>query len=242
MVLLGNVTRQFSAWTRTNLGISCQIMRRLNVSHLPSVTFALLVLLEPIRASLTVPDNVAVVERSAKSAADSLLAHFIPGDSLCLSVVGAPGSWLVEMAILREASARRILVLSSSNCSYGVSEAHIAAKKIAVRFSPIDDSDSLVRSAEISIAGAIGLVGAARVRWGEGGDDDSRAQIVVDYQTTHVDTIARQDSSTVSGPPPFNSTIPPRPTSGFWVRIIEPAIVIGATVVATVLLFTVRSK
>jgi len=199
-----------------------------------SLTLAIALCLTPATAGLHLRDNVAIFEDLARRGADSLIASISTGDTLCIDILGPEGtSWILEGALLHAAHRRHISVARCSSPNSRVT-LRVLIVRGRVAYLPVESPDSVQRDVLLEVDGRL----SHSVSDGVATLQQSRLLL------TERDTIARADSSIAQkGVSPFETPPMPTPASGgFWENIVEPAIVVGAAVVATILLFTVRSR
>ena len=178
------------------------------------------------------PDNLARLQECARAAADSLLEGFAAGDTLCLSVADHPAAWIVEQAVTAVANARRNVI---ATCGPGDPRSlSVAITAIGVEYRETEDSDSLERNALLSVSAL--LPGGSR----PGGISGRTSRTL---SSARADTVATDDLGVQEGAGyPFAKGSSPASSGGFWSKVVEPAIVLGATAVVVILLFTVRSQ
>lgn len=219
-------------------------MRRPSLALAPPLLVLLLSFLPLQAADTTRPnDNVSVAERTARIIADSLLSPFKAGDTVCVHVTAAPGAWVVEVALLRCAAGRNLTIAECEASGGEHSALDLQFVNASLTYWPLDAIDSLERRVAIEAFGRYAIrTGLAESTARDISGGATMVYSGVTFEASALDTIALSDSSFVAGPPPFSPAIPVLRTSGFWTRVVEPAIVLGAAVVMTILLFTVRSQ
>ena len=178
-------------------------------------------------------DNLEQLRQSARLISDSLLrSRGSSTDTLCLHVVRHPASWLLDEGMIASASERGIPV---SGCDSATSDALLLAITGAgVSYAEIDDDEHLARETRLEVSALI------PPNWG--GTPGGR--MATHYAIVRRDTVRADQTSLLeaTGYDFVRGTLPPRQSSGFWKKVVEPAVVIGASVVLVILLFTVRSQ
>jgi hypothetical protein len=175
--------------------------------------------------------NLERLQLCARQLADSLLVPFHGGDSVAVATVEHPAGWLVDGQFLQAAESQGITVLGGDR----VPSVRIAVLDIGVEYRQTDESDRLQRTAALGLNSVVSLPLA--------GSSES-ARTVRDLRTTLVDTIDASQALGLESPGyPFSKGIVTATGSpGFWEKIVEPVVVLGASVVMVILLFTVRSQ
>ncbi|HVZ41283.1 MAG TPA: hypothetical protein VHI13_18530 [Candidatus Kapabacteria bacterium] len=171
--------------------------------------------------------NLDVLALCARQVCDSALASQPDSSGFCAVVIRHPASWLVEENMAQAAAGRGMHVRScDSNASVT-----IALRSVGVAYDAIaGDDDRMSREATIEVSALLrppdGVIRETHYR-------------SVRRDTVAADQIPRLDGS---GYDFARGTQPVQPGGGFWSRVVEPAVVIGASVVMTILFFTVRSQ
>jgi len=175
-------------------------------------------------------DNLERLRGCAVSVADSVLAPFAEGDTVCLDIAGHPAAWLVEQSVLGRAMERNIGVVPCPS-ERGV-RIGLAVTAIGIDYGPTDDADLLARYCRLDVGASLPIAGAANSR------------MVHTFSVIAGDTVEVDQTSSIeaSGYDFARGTIPRQAGGGFWKKIIEPAVVLGASAVIAILLFTVRSQ
>ncbi len=175
-------------------------------------------------------DNLERLRECAAAIADSALAHYAAGDTISLELAPHPASWLLESTLLGAARQRGIGVVSSASPSGG--RLVMAITSIGVAYGQTDDDDLLTRECGIGADASFTERGGAGRRMGGS------------FSAILGDTVEADETSLLeaSGYDFTRGALPSTASSGFWKTIVEPAVVLGASVVITILLFTVRSQ
>lgn len=175
-------------------------------------------------------DNLERLRACAVAIADSALGRYAAGDTISLELAPHPASWLLESTLLGAATARGIGVVSSPSPSAG--RLVMAITSIGVGYQETDDDDLLVRECRLG----------ADASFSENGPRGRR--LAGSFSALLQDTVQADETSLLeaSGYDFTRGALPTTASSGFWKTIVEPAVVLGASVVITILLFTVRSQ
>lgn len=214
-----------------------QINRRLIVAALRSISglplaaaLALLLLVgAPGLCSAFQVSNLDRIRQCARLLSDSLLQK-LDREDICVRVVEHPASWVLDQAMVEAASARSVTVLP---CQAPFdNESLMAITSVGVQYVELD-----------------GSVGRRDVRFGFSASvpvpiADRTGRQTRSYEIVLSDTIDLDGTSSLEDsayPFTIGTSIHKR-RSGFWKKIVEPAVVIGTSVVMVVLLFTVRSQ
>jgi len=191
------------------------------------------------RVATAQPGNLERIEECARVICDSLLSGFPSGAPLCIQVVRHPASWVMEEALLRTAETRgvRIVACDSGGASSEV-EITLAVTAIGIEYRAIDPDDSLERDARIEASAIL----TQRSGASNGGLPAGRS--LRSYVAARRDTVGADQTSRIeaSGYDFAKGNLPTRGSSGIWKKLVEPAVVLGASVVMVILLFTVRSQ
>lgn len=207
--------------------------RRTRPFRLAGIVAAIgLVALAGASALAPVGSNLERIERSAAVAADSLLDAVDARDSLCVAVVPHAAAWIVERAIVERAAARGVAI---SRCD--AAEARrldVAITSVGVVYATAGDVRTRTASVAISASTPIAMA--------ESGPAGALRSIraVSDL----VDTLDAADTAGLADAAyPFTVGIDTAADSGgFWQKIVEPAVVLAASAIVAILLFTVRSQ
>ncbi|MBS1913563.1 MAG: hypothetical protein JST22_16365 [Bacteroidetes bacterium] len=171
--------------------------------------------------------NLDVLGLCARQVCDSALASQPDSSGFCAVVIRHPASWLVEENMAQAAASHGMQVRS---CDSDASVT-IALRSIGVAYDVVaGDDDHVSREASIEVSALLRSSGGA-IR-----ETHYRS---VRRDTVAADQVPRLDGS---GYDFTRGTQPAQPGGGFWSRVVEPAVVIGASVVMTILFFTVRSQ
>jgi hypothetical protein len=207
-------------------------MHRLRVSAF-AVTVGMVLALSPVCLSAQ-PDNLQFLQQCARLAGDSLVAGYHSTDTLCLSVAAHPAAWLLEEGALSSALEHGIVVRHCADATdNGIS---IAVRSLGIAYLPLDEPDSVQRIAHLELSAILDAPPESR---GEGGRRLTRSISVRRSDTVSADGTSLLEAS---GYEFARGTLPARQSSGFWSKIIEPAVILGASAVMVILLFTVRSQ
>ena len=175
-------------------------------------------------------DNLEILRECAVAIADSALGQYATGDTISLELAPHPASWLLESTLLGAARERGIGVVSSPSPSGG--RLMMAITSIGVAYGQTDDGDLLVRECRMGADASFSEHGGSGRRLGGS------------FSALRQDTVQADETSILeaSGYDFTRGALPTTASSGFWKTIVEPAVVLGASVVITILLFTVRSQ
>jgi hypothetical protein len=207
-------------------------MHRLRASAF-AVTVGMVLVLSPLSLSAQ-PDNLQFLQQCARQAGDSLIAGYGSTDTLCLSVAAHPAAWLLEEGALSAALDHGIYV---RHCAEGADNGiSIAVRSLGITYLPLDEPDSVQRIAHLEVSAALD----ARPE----SPTETRRRLTRSISVDRSDTVSADGTSMLeaSGYEFARGTMPPRQSSGFWSKIIEPAVILGASAVMVILLFTVRSQ
>lgn len=188
----------------------------------------------PARALVNAPlatSNLARLELAAAAAADSLLDR-IDGDTLCVAVVEHDARWLLESAIVERAAARGVTVRRCEASDAGRIE--VAIITIGVVYRRIDDGLERVATLSLSSSAPSSLAESGTTR-------PLRA---LRAAAALADTLAAADTAGLGDAAyPYSiGTVADDSSGGFWRTIVEPAVVLAASAIVAILLFTVRSQ
>ena len=174
--------------------------------------------------------NLERLRECATAIADSALGSYAAGDTISLEVVPHPASWLLDRSALDAAASRGIGVASSPAERSG--KLLMAITHVGVEYRETDDADLLARHCTLQVDASFSEKGAS-------GNRSARS-----FSASVRDTVPADQTSILeaSGYDFARGTLPAGPSGGFWRTIVEPAVVLGASVVITILLFTVRSQ
>jgi|GEM_PF-2353667 len=174
-------------------------------------------------------DNLARLRECARIIADSVAAE-LGGDTICVAVVNHQAGWLLDQSIVLATEERKLpLRLCDSAHPAG---ATLAITSLGVFYQELDDDDAIERLAQFEVSATL-----PRRAGGTG-------RTVRTYSVGLRDTVAADATSLIerSGYEFARGSFPPSNGGGFWKKLVEPAVVLGATVIMVVLLFTVRSR
>lgn len=177
--------------------------------------------------------NLDRLNSCSQRLSDSLLAAYHSGDTLCVSVAEHPAAWVLDQAALGSAAARGLHVTSCEGARRA--QIALAITELGVDYREIDDPDSLQRSVHMACSAALTSY------QGEGSAAIRTARRI---ETWLQDTIATAQMTAIEAPgyDYTKGTRAAQSASGFWSRVVEPAVVLGAAAVMVILLFTVRSQ
>ncbi len=201
-------------------GPVCSLMSRIIV-----ILLGVLVLSSALYAQ---PEgNLERLRQCAQTLADSAIGFYAEGDTVYLEVVPHPASWLLEQAVLTSAMARNIGVTSSA--AERSRRLLLAITSVGIEYRHTDDADLLSRSCMLQLDASLAT---GDMRTGRS------------FSAVILDTVQADQSSMLeaSGYDFARGRLPAEPGGGFWKTIVEPAVVLGASVVVAILLFTVRSQ
>jgi hypothetical protein len=207
-------------------------MHRFRVSAF-AVAVGMVLALSPLPLSAQ-SDNLQFLQQCARLAGDSLVAGYAVTDTLCLSVATHPAAWLLEEAALSAALDHGIFVRHCAETpDNGIS---IAVRSLGIAYLPLDEPDSVQRVAHLEVSAALDAPPESPT--------EARRRLTRSISVRRADTVSADETSVLeaSGYEFARGTMPPRQSSGFWSKIIEPAVILGASAVMVILLFTVRSQ
>lgn len=185
-------------------------------------------------AAMPAGTNLDRLAACARMVSDSVLARFQPGDTVCLRVADHPASWLIDQAALASAEARGVHIVTCDGVER--SEIVIAVTSIGIEYLDLDDDpDGLARSCHVSCGATLAARQAA-------GAPLVRSALELTGHTS--DTVSSADLLMLeeSGYPFTKGARPDPGSGGFWSKVVEPAVILGASAVMVILLFTVRSQ
>lgn len=200
-----------------------------HVGRLRALQFAAtaLFLLSAAGAVRAQPTNLEMLSACSRRACDSALASTASGSAICVEVVRHPASWVVEVALPASAEARGVGVLTCDSTA----ALTLAIRSIGVAYCAIDgDDERLERTATLQ------LTAVHRSKETAG---TARTITVIARDTVPSAAVPTLDGS---GYDFARGQQPPASGGGFWSKVLEPAVVVGASVVMTILFFTVRSQ
>ena len=179
-------------------------------------------------------DNLEQIRRGASQLVAPLLERYSPGDSLCLRVADHPASWVLEQSALERAEARSLAIYRCQ--APAPTGLLLALTEISVFYRLLDDTDSTERRTRVAISASLP---------GEIADAGRQAPLVSrSHSLELVDTVGTDRLRWLegSGYDFARGTSIATHTPGFWERIVEPAVILAASAVMVILLFTVRSQ
>ena len=179
--------------------------------------------------------NLERIQMCADLVGDSLLMSMNNNESrdICVRVVEHPASWIVDQSMIRQAAERGFSVLPCKPPFPG--DILVAITNIGVRYVELEDQDYLRREVKLGLS-------ASLPRQNEAGAGVRR--VTETREVVLQDTIEAVQAPFLESPA-YDFTVGAkivRNKSNFWNKVVEPAVVIGATVVMVVLLFTTRSQ
>lgn len=174
--------------------------------------------------------NLERLQECANAVADSVLRLYSTGDTICLEMAGHPAAWMVEGSVLGRAMQRGIGVLPCPAERAG--RVTLAVTSIGVAYRLTDDDDLLARDCRLEVHASLP------------GNGSLGGRSAHSFAIASTDTVPSDQTSSLeaSGYDFAKGTLPQRSGGGFWKKIIEPAVVLGASAVIVILLFTVRSQ
>lgn len=204
---------------------------RLHALQFAATALFLLAAAAALRAQATSPEmpptNLEMLSACARTACDSALMQTATGTALCAEVIRHPASWVVENALPASAEARGVNVLACDSTA----ALTLALRSIGVVYGAIDgDDEHLERTATLQLSAVHRSKAAAGT---------ARTITVVARDTVPSAAVPTLDGS---GYDFARGVPPPASGGGFWSKVLEPAVVVGASVVMTILFFTVRSQ
>lgn len=179
--------------------------------------------------------NLERIQMCADIAGDSLLMSMNNNESreICVRVVDHPASWIVDQSMIRKAAERGFSVLPCKPPFPG--DILVAVTNIGVRYVELEDRDYLRREVKLGLS-------ASLPRQNEAGTAVRR--VTETREVVLQDTIEAVQAPFLESPA-YDFTVGAkivRNQSNFWSKVVEPAVVIGSTIVMVVLLFTTRSQ
>lgn len=211
--------------------MDCSIRRPLRF-----LLLALLLLLLFGGTASAQPGNLERLEECAQVISDSLLNRFPVSTPLCIQVARHPAAWVMEEALVRSATARGMRIAAcDSGAQSSAGTVTLAITAIGMEYRAIDPDDSLERDARIEANAILSPASS-------GGASGERS--VASYVAVRRDTVGADETTRIegSGYDFAKGNVPTRSSSGIWKKLVEPAVVLGASVVMVILLFTVRSQ
>ncbi len=183
---------------------------------------------QPTTTSVAMPPtNLEMLSTCARAACDSALMQSATGSALCVEVIRHPASWVVENALPASAEAHGVSVLACDSTA----ALTLALRSIGVVYGAIDgDDEHLERTSTLQLSAVHRSKAAAGT---------ARTITVVARDTVPSAALPTLDGS---GYDFARGVPPPASGGGFWSKVLEPAVVVGASVVMTILFFTVRSQ
>lgn len=179
--------------------------------------------------------NLERLQTCAEVVGDSLLMSMSNNESqeLCLRVVDHPASWIVDQSMIRKATERGFSVLP---CKPPFpNDVLVAITNIGVRYFELDDQDYLRREVKLGLSASLPK---------QNGPGSAIQRVTETREIVLHDTIEAVQAPFLESPA-YTFTVGAkihRNTSNFWSKVVEPAVVIGSTVVMVILLFTTRSQ
>ncbi len=188
----------------------------------------LLGMTRPARAQ---EDNLMRLRECARIIADSVAAD-LGSDTICVAIVNHQAGWLLDQAVISAGEERKIPIRICD--STHPAEATLAITSLGVFYQELDDDDDAIgRLAQLEVS--------ATLPRRAGGNAGRTVRI---YSVALRDTVPADGTSLIerSGYEFARGSFPASNGGGFWKKLVEPAVVLGATVIMVVLLFTVRSR
>lgn len=184
--------------------------------------FAVFFLFKTSASAQPIPTNFQLLDNLAKHAADSV-QNFLKSRSIERATFTAeqhPALWLLKMHFAENFS-------FNNDSTFKNVRSELFLKDFAVRYFPYaDETDSLIRSAQIIISGTT-----------------NHGFNIPEIAFKNSDVIARTDLQFIEEAQyPFAAAPIPQRETSFWEEYAEPLIFISAAVVTLALLFTVRSQ
>lgn len=213
--------------------------RRMCLRIIPRLLFALAVVGFPasshpdVLASQTT--NLERLQTCAAALSDSLLASLTANESreLCVRVVDHPASWIVEQSMTRMMEERGFVRVPCNPLP--PNDLLIAITNIGIRYVELDDPDFFRREVKLGLSASVPK---------QQGTTRAVRHVTETREIVLQDTIEAGQTSLLEAPG-YSFTIGTaiqRNRSSVWSKIVEPAVVIGSTVVMVILLFTTRSQ
>jgi hypothetical protein len=180
------------------------------------------------------PSNLEQLQNLARLLSDSLLTGYTRHDTFCLRVAEHPAAWIVEQSMLAAAEKQGFRM---GDCDSSLRRRiALAITSIRVTYRPLEDADSIERVAELSVDATLPEHGS--------GTTGFLGELHRPLTASVTDTVAIGDTVSIANPGYefARASLPSGSKPGFWDKIIEPAVVLGASAVIVILLFTVRSQ
>lgn len=187
------------------------------------------------RALASQTTNLERLQACAAALGDSLLVSLSGNDSrdVCVRVVDHPASWVVEQTMTQLMEERGFLPVPCypppSN------DLLVAITNIGVRYVELDDPDFFRREVKLGLSASVPK---------RSGPSAPVRHVTETREVVLLDTIEADQTSMLEAPG-YNYVVGSkiqRNRSNLWSKLVEPAVVIGSTVVMVVLLFTTRSQ
>jgi hypothetical protein len=205
-----------------------------NIRMMWHLLFLALLSVTGTAASMAQESNLQRLQQCARIISDSLLLSYGGGDTLCLTVVPHPASWLVDQATLQQSEQRKIHI---GSCAGNSPETlSMVVNSIGIEYRTIDDPDSVERISRLSLSASLPTSTAS------GGTSFGRVARTWSVALSDTVEAARTSSLETAGYEFTRGTLLSPDHPGFWGKIVEPAVVIGASVVMVILFFSVRSQ
>lgn len=211
------------------------MMSRLIRRSICALTVVLMLALLPSNGVASQTTNLERLTTGVETVGDSLLMSMqgLESNEICIRVVEHPADWLVEQGLIRRAEAAGMTVVP---CRPPLpNDILVAVTDIGVRYVELEDGDYVRREIKVGLS-------ASLPRPSETG---RRVERVTETRQIVLSDTIETDQAVFLENPAYDFTVGAkvvRNKSDFWGKVVEPAVVVGATIVMVVLLFTTRSQ
>ena len=201
----------------------------------PVLVMAFWLCFSPVQGIAGQTTNLERLQTCVEIVGDSLLMSMQNNESrdICLRVVDHPASWVVDQNMIRRATEQGFSVLP---CKPPFpNDILVAITDIGVRYVELDDDDYLRREVKLGLSASLPK---------QNGPGSPLQRVTETREVVLRDTIEAIQAPFLESPA-YEFTVGDkivRNRSNFWSKVVEPAVVVGSTVVMVILLFTTRSQ
>lgn len=199
------------------------------------VAFWLFLFSHPALSAAGQTTNLERLQECAAVLGDSLLADLSGNDSrdICVRVVDHPASWIVEQTMIRLLEDRGFTRVPCTPLP--PNDLLVAITNIGVRYVELEDPDFFRREVKLGLSASVPK---------RSGASAALHHVTETREVVLLDTIEADQTSMVEAPGySFTTGTTIRHNrSNIWSKLVEPAVVVGSTVVMVILLFTTRSQ
>ncbi len=223
-----------TAQARPLSSVQSRSWSRIVLRHIPLLA-GIWLILNPFPSVAAQSNNLHRIQECARILSDSLLSPAPDDQDLCTRIIEHPADWVIDQAVLTTAQQKKLRI---TPCAPPYrNEILIAITSIGITYTETDDSDVLQRDATVAVS-------ASLPDWIASGSGNI-PRITRSLEVVLTDTVDADQTSLLEDPGYAFTTgtrIRQASSGGFWDNVVEPAIVLGTSVVMVILLFSVRSQ